>query len=172
MLRWGFADCGRGFRSEAGEELRGHHLCRALNHSLAHTGNRSSHLNIGRITDLRARLRGFKVQVAHPFEESRLAFAIDDNAQVFRRSQVFQPRRAVEYSFYRSDSGSDRRGENIVGGLLEALTTRDTALQDLRIDEALIDPPSRRVELVGTFQFHFALALAAWIARRACTCAR
>ena len=55
MLRRWLAHFRLCFGTEAGEELRGHHLRRALDHALAHARDRPANLNVSRVSDLRAR---------------------------------------------------------------------------------------------------------------------
>jgi hypothetical protein len=48
------------------------------------------------------------------FEKSRRAFAVDDDAKMFRLAQIFEPRSAIEDTLDRTDPGSDRRAKCIL----------------------------------------------------------
>ena len=151
----------RCFGAQAGEELSRHHLRCTLNHPLAHTRNRPANLNVARVTHLRSVFSLLEIQITRTFEKPRRAFAIDDDAKVFGLSQILEPRRPIEYSFDRSDAGSNRCCKRVLGSFFQTFTTGNAALQHLRIYEALIDAFTRRVELVSAFQFHCTLAFAA-----------
>jgi hypothetical protein len=87
------------FRTQASKELRGHHFRGALYHALPYARNRSTYLNVTRVIDLCNVPFLYEVQIAGAFEESRRAFAFDDDPKVFRLSQVFEPDFAVKNSF-------------------------------------------------------------------------
>ena len=154
MLGRRLTDCRRCFGAQAREELRSHHLRRALNHSLAHTGNRAANLYVARVIHLRSVFHLLEIQIARTLKKSRRPFAVHDDAKVFRLAQILEPGRPVEYSFDRSDTRSYRCGKGVLSSFFETFTTRNTALQHLRIYEALIHAFSSCVELVSAFQFH------------------
>ena len=100
------------------------------------------------------------------------ALAVNNDAKMFRLAQIFEPRRSVEDTFDRSDSGADRRGERVLRSLFEFFATGNTTLQHLRIDEALIDALSRRVEFVSRLPVSLHASLRSLNSRGACAPAR
>ena len=54
---------------ERREELRRHHLRRALNHTLADRRERAADLHVARVTDERPAVLLFEVEVAAPFKK-------------------------------------------------------------------------------------------------------
>ena len=116
------------------EELGGHHLRRALEHSLAHACHCTAHLNVPAVSDYGYVVLPREIQVTGAFQETRLTFSIDYHSKVMWRSEVFKPHIPGEKPFYRTDAGAERCGVRILPGLLEPLATRYTSLQHRRVD--------------------------------------
>ena len=149
------------FCSQTGEELRGHHLDRALDHALAHTGDGAAHLDVAGVVNFGEVTFLCEIEVAGTFQKTGRAFAFYHDAKVLRLSQILEPCGAVEYSFNRTDTRLDGRGKSVLTGSLQFLATRNTTLQYLGIDERLINALSSGIELMRTFQLHFTRAFAA-----------
>src|ERR1051325_186216 len=97
------------FNSQTREELRRHHLRRALDHALAHARDRAPNLHVARVSDFSAVPILREIEVARTFEKTRRAFALDDHAKVLRLAQVFELDLAFEHSLDRTDTGTNRR---------------------------------------------------------------
>ena len=102
-----------------------------------------------------------QIEIARAFQKAWRAFAVNYNSKVFRRSQILEAGGAVEYSLDCANARADSCSESILACFFQTFTTRNTALQNLRINERLIDAFSRRLEFVAAFQFHCTLAFAA-----------
>lgn len=76
-------------------------------------------------------------------------------------AQIFESNFSVKHTFDRSNTGANRRSKSVVSGSFKPFATRNTALQNLRIDEGLINAFSRRFELMTAFEFHWAFVFAA-----------
>ena len=70
------------FCSQAREELRGHHLRSALNHSLAHARDGAAHLDVARVFDVSEVSFLFEIQVAGAFQKPGCTFAVDNDAKM------------------------------------------------------------------------------------------
>ena len=76
-------------------------------------------------------------------------------------TQIFESDFSVKHTFNRSNTGANRRRKSVVSGSFKPFATRNTALQNLRINEGLIDPFPRRFELMAAFEFHWTFVFAA-----------
>ena len=99
-LRFGF---------EGREELGRHHLCRCLDHTLAHAGNRTAYLYLTAVLDQGRFALFFKFEISCAFQKSRRAFAVNNNAIVFRGAQVCKAHIAIEDAFDRAGVPLDVR---------------------------------------------------------------
>lgn len=116
------------------EELGGHHLRRALEHSLAHACDRPADLNLAAVSDYGYVVLPRKIEVTGAFQETRLTFSVDYHSKVIRRSEIFKSDIPGEKPFYRADARPECCGIRILPGLLEPLATRYAALQHRRVD--------------------------------------
>lgn len=82
------------------EELGGHHLRRALEHSLPHARYRSADLNLAAVSDYSYVVLPCKIEVTRAFQETRLTFSIDYYSKMMWRSEIFEPHIPGENSFY------------------------------------------------------------------------
>src|SRR6185295_11896830 len=105
------------FGAQTREELPRHHLRRPLDHALAHARDRSSNLHVAHITNLRTIRCLLELEIAGAFEKSRLAFAVNNDAQVFGLAHIFESRGPIEDTFDRSDAGAYGRGERVLRSL-------------------------------------------------------
>lgn len=100
-MRLGFC-----FGFDGGEELSGHHLNRALDHPLPDAGDRASDLHFSAVSDQRAAVVFFEVEIAGAFQKTGLAFSVNDDSIVRVRRHVFELDVAGEESFDRTDAGA------------------------------------------------------------------
>src|SRR2546423_6262650 len=136
------------------EELRGHHLCRTLNHALAYACDCSAHLYVASVLDYRRTLSLFQINVARAFQKSRLAFAVNDHSIVFGLTYLFQPNVALERAFDRAYASAKRCGVTVLIGLFKLFATRNASLQNLRVGQSLKDSHARRAKFVRSFNLH------------------
>src|SRR5919198_2715503 len=139
---------------ERGEELRGHHLGRALNHPLADRGERAADLHVARVPDQGRAVSLFEVEVARALEEAGLPFAVDDDAVVRGRAHLFEADVPLEDPLDRADARAQRRRVCVLAGFLQALAARDAPLQNGRVNQGLPDSLARRAQLVCAFYLH------------------
>ena len=76
-------------------------------------------------------------------------------------AQIFESNLSVKHAFDRSNAGANRRRKRVVSGSFKSFATRNTALQNVRINEGLIDAFARSFELMTSFEFHWAFVFAA-----------
>jgi hypothetical protein len=88
---------GLGF--DRGEELRNHHLHRALKHTLTHAGNRAANLYIAFVANYGNAVPLLEIEIARAFQEARLALSIYNHAEVTRRLHIFEANVAGEQAF-------------------------------------------------------------------------
>src|SRR5882724_3590336 len=103
MLWWRLTGAGLCFHFQRREELRRHHLCRRLNHSLAHAGERAAQLKVSRVPYQSAFTLLLKIQVTGPFQKPWCTFAFHDNSVMLRRSHLLKSNCACEDAFDCSD---------------------------------------------------------------------
>ena len=89
------------FNFDCSEELRSHHLCCALNHSLPYACDCAAQLRVAFVVNDSYAIALFKIEIAHSFQESGLTFAVNDYAVMRGRAHVFEPHIAREDSFDR-----------------------------------------------------------------------
>jgi len=94
------------FGFDGGEELRSHHLHRALDHPLSDAGDRASDLHLSAVFDQRRDVSLFKVEIAGAFQEAGLALSVNDDSIVRVRRHVFELDVAGEDSFDRADAAA------------------------------------------------------------------
>src|SRR5882672_9864837 len=99
MLWWRLTGAGLCFHFQRREELRGHHLCRRLNHSLANAGECSTQLKVSRVPDQRDFTLLLKIQITGTFQKPWRTFALHDNSVMLRRSHVFESNCSGEDTF-------------------------------------------------------------------------
>src|SRR2546423_4400151 len=109
VLGWWVFGRGLGFGFERGEELRGHHLRRALNHALADARNRAADLHVARVLDDGRAFALGEIEIARAFQKTRLTFALNHDAIMLRRAYVFEPHVAREETFDRAHARAQRR---------------------------------------------------------------
>src|SRR5436305_2413771 len=136
------------------EELRGHHLRRALNHALAYACDCSTYLYVASVFDYRRTLSLFQINVARAFQKSRLAFAVNDHAIVLGLTYLFQAHVAFERSLDRAYASAKRCGVTVLARLLKLFTARNASLQNLRVGQSLKDSHAPRAKFVRPFNLH------------------
>lgn len=87
------------FRFDRGEELRSHHLHRALKHSLADACDRPADLNFSLVAHNRSAVVSRKIEFARALQKPRLAFPFHNHSKVNRRLKVFQANIAGKQTF-------------------------------------------------------------------------
>lgn len=87
-------------RFNRSEELGGHHLRRALEHSLAHACYRPADLHLSAVSDYSYVVLPRKIEVTGAFQEARLTFSVDYHSKVMWRSEIFKPHIPGEKPFY------------------------------------------------------------------------
>lgn len=128
---------------------------------MAHARDRPADLHVARIIDFSEVTILFKLKVAGTFEKAGRAFALDDHPEMLRLAQIFESNLSVKHTFDRSNAGADRRSKSVVSGSFKPFATRNTALQNLRVNKGLIDAFPRSFELMTAFEFHCAFVFAA-----------
>jgi len=82
------------------EELGGHHLRCALEHSLSNACYRPADLNVPAVSDYGYVVLPRELQIAGALQEARLTLSIDYHSKVVRRTEVFKSHIPGEKSFY------------------------------------------------------------------------
>ena len=116
------------------EELGGHHLRCALQHSLSNACYRPADLNLAAVSDYGYVVLPREIQITGAFQETGLTFSIDYHSKMMRRPEIFKPHIPGEKPFYCAHSRAERCGVRILPGLLEPLATRYASLQHRGVD--------------------------------------
>lgn len=137
-----------------GEELSSHHFHRALEHTLAHAGNRAANLYITFVADYGRVVPLLEIEITRAFQEARLALAVYNHAEVTRRLHVFEANVAGEQAFDRTDSRPKSRRVSILSGFLKALTARYAPLQYDGVNQDCVNALGAGLDFVGAFDLH------------------
>jgi len=125
-----------------------------LEHTLAHARYRAANLYIAFVGDYGHAVPLLEIKIARAFQETRLALALYNHAEVTRRVHVFEPNVAGEQAFDRTDSRPKSRRVSILSGFLEALTAWYAALQNDGVNQGCVDALRAGVNFVGAFDLH------------------
>ena len=142
------------FGFDGGEELRRHHLNRALEHALSNTGYCTANLHVALVADYGHAVSLFEIEITSAFKKARLTFAFHHHPKMMWRLQVFEANVAGEDALDGAHSRSQSRRISILSGLLETLASGYAPLQNSGVNQSLVDALGAGVEFVGAFDFH------------------
>src|SRR5205085_4550619 len=142
------------FGFERGEELRGHHLGRALNHALADAGNRAADLHVTRVLDHSRAFALCEIEIACAFQETRLTLAINHDAIVLRLAYIFESDVALKDTFDRAHARAQRGRKGLLARLLQTLAARNATHEHRAVKQRREDSLTRRAQFMCAFEFH------------------